>query len=423
MTASERVQKRIDRLLDQIEEAADQRDWSAVHQLAEDVLRLEPENADALTYLAAAERDPRGTAAPSPTQAQRAQLETTPIEPHLPPAASPDAERRRITVMFCDLQGSTNLSQQLDPEELRDVIRSYQEVCAEAVSRFDGHSAKYLGDGLLIYFGYPQAHEDDPQRAVWSGLAILEEMSPLNARLKVDKDLELSVRIGVHTGLVVAGEMGGGDSIEALAIVGETPNIAARLQEVAEPNTVVVSGITANLVQGFFRCDSMGFQELKGIAEPMELYAVLSESGAQSRFEVAASAAQLTPLVGREQEVGLLMDRWEQAKEGLGQVVLLNGEPGIGKSRLVDALTERLVGDPHTFRQLRCSAYHQNIALHPFIEYLESRIGIKSEDSPEERLNQLEVHLDAIDFPKAEAVPLLAGLCPYNWMGVFPRSS
>ena len=180
--------------------------------------------------------------------------------------------------------------------------------------------------GLLIYFGYPQAHEDDPQQAVRAGLAILEDMVGLNTRLKTDKALELAVRIGIHTGLVVAGERGGGDTLETLAIVGETPNIAARLQEAAEPNSVVISDTTTNLVQGFFLSETLGFYDLKGISEPMELFSVLSESGAQTRFDVAASA-QLTPLVGREQELGLLLDRWEQAKEGLGQVVLLAGSP------------------------------------------------------------------------------------------------
>ena len=201
---SERIQRRIDRLLDQIEEAADQRDWQAVHQLAQDVLRLEPENADALTYLAAAERDP-GSPVTSPTAISPGQTETAAEEIRPSPPATHDAERRQLTVMFCDLQGSTALSQQLDPEDLRDVIRSYQEVCAGAVGRFDGHIAKYLGDGLLIYFGYPLAHEDDPQRGVRSGLAILEDMESLNTKLKADKGLELAVRIGVHTGLVVAG--------------------------------------------------------------------------------------------------------------------------------------------------------------------------------------------------------------------------
>ncbi|MCI0781242.1 MAG: AAA family ATPase [Chloroflexi bacterium] len=311
--------------------------------------------------------------------------------------------------MFCDLQGSTALSQRLDPEELRDLIRSYQDVCGGAVGRFEGHIAKYLGDGLLVYFGYPQAHEDDPQRAVRSGLAILEDMGQLNIKLKADKDLELGVRIGIHTGLVVAGEMGGGDTVEALAIVGETPNIAARLQEAAQPNSVVISDVTANLIQGFFLCEDLGLHELKGISQPMELFQVVAESGAQSRFDVAA-ASQLTPLVGKEQELGLLLDRWEQAKEGLGQVVLLSGEAGIGKSRLVETLTQRLAEEPHVLRQLRCSAYHQNSVLYPVIDFIERWLEFSREDSPEEKLGRLERALSEYRFPLPEAVPLLAGL-------------
>ena len=407
--ASERIQRRIERLLDQIEEAADEQNWDRERQLAEEVLSLDPDNVNAQTFLAAAERSlSRLSSNSEEVPSLQQSITNTPERPSTP-VVSPEAERRQLTVMFCDLQGSTALSQQLDPEELRDVIRSYQEVCAGAVNRFDGHIAKYLGDGLLVYFGYPQAHEDDPQRAVRAGLAIIEDMDGLNSRFREEKDLELAVRIGVHTGLVVAGEMGGGDTVESLAIVGETPNIAARLQEAAEPNTLVISDITATLVQGFFLCEALGGHDLKGMSQPIELSRVLEESGAQTRFEVAA-ATKLTPLVGREQEVGLLLDRWEQVKEGLGQVVLLSGEAGIGKSRLIEALTERVAEQPHTLRRLRCSAYHQNSALYPVIEYLESCLEFGREDSAEYRLSKLERALAKVEFPLGEAVPLLAGL-------------
>ena len=238
-------------------------------------------------------------------------------------------------------------------------------------------------------------------------MAILEDIGHLNAQLKSEKNMELAVRIGVHTGLVVAGEMGGGDTVESLAIVGETPNIAARLQEAAEPNSIVISNITANLVQGFFVCDSLGFHQLKGISDAMELLVVLAESGAQTRFDVAT--AQLTPLVGRDQELGLLLDRWEQVEEGLGQVVLLSGGAGIGKSRLMDSLVERLAKEPHILRRLRCSAYHQNSALHPVLEYLEGWLEFTREDLAEERLGKLEHGLAKVDFPLSEAVPLLSG--------------
>jgi len=404
--ASERVQRQIDRLLDEAEEASSNQNWETVRARAQHVLTFEPENPDGLAFLAAAER---ALSVVSHSVPPTPQPEVTPTSAPTLAITAPEAERRQLTVMFCDLQGSTALSQQLDPEDLREVIRSYQEVCAGAVSRFEGHIAKYLGDGLLIYFGYPQAHEDDPQRAVRAGLAILEDMGRHNTSLKADKDLELTVRIGVHTGLVVAGEMGGGDTIESLAIVGETPNIAARLEGAAEPNSVAISDITAKLVQGFFLCETMGIHELKGISQPMEIFRVMQESGAQSRFDVT-TATQLTPLVGREQEVGLLMDRWEQVEEGLGQVVLLSGEAGIGKSRLLQGIYEKLEGRPHWLLEHRCSPYHQNSPLFPIIESLERWLGFRKEDSSGERLQLLERRLEDYSVQITESVPLFAGL-------------
>ncbi len=419
--ASERIQRQIDRLLDEAEEAVNQGDWALAQARSGTVLALDPENVDALTYLAAAQRT--GGASPA-VVLQPKNAETPPIElqpTSAPSASGPEAERRQLTVMFCDLQGSTALSQQLDPEELKNVIRSYQEVCDGAVARFEGHIAKYLGDGLLVYFGYPQAHEDDPQRGVRAGLAIVEEMGALNARLKADKNIELAVRIGVHTGLVVAGEMGSGDSVEALAIVGETPNIAARLQEAAEPNSVVISDITASLVQGFFICESLGFHELKGISQPMELSGVSSESGAQTRFDVISTRG-LTPLVGREQELGLLMARWEHVEEGLGQAVfLVRGEAGIGKSRLLQAINDRLAGRTHYLQEHRCSPYHQNNALFPIIESLESWRGFQREDNPEERILKLEQLLEDYSVPTIEALPLLAELLSIPLDAHYPK--
>ena len=400
---SERVQRQIDRLLDEAEAAIATGDWAAVGDHARTVLRLDPENNDALSYLAASERDPDSAGGEGSPDTQDL------AEPQPPSSSAPDAERRQLTVMFCDLQGSTALSQQLDPEELRDVIRGYQEVCAGAVARFEGPIAKYLGYGLLVYFGYPQAHEDDPQRAVRAGLAILQDMGPLNARLKSDKDLELTVRIGIHTGLVVAGEMGGGDTLEELAIVGETPNIAARIEGTAEPDGIAISDVTASLVQGFFLCESMGPHDLKGISEPVELFRVLEESGAQTRFDVAVST-HLTPLVGREQEVGLLLDRWEQVEEGLGQVVLVSGEAGIGKSRLLQGLIDGLAGRPHVFQQHRCSPYHQNSALFPVIESYERWLGFQREDSQEERIQAIETALEERSLLTPEALSLWAGM-------------
>jgi len=272
-------------------------------------------------------------------------------------AARREAERRQLTVMFCDLVGSTALSEQLDPEELREVVSAYHETCAGAISRYGGHTAQHLGDGLLVYFGYPAAHEDDAQRAVRTGLEILAALSSLNARLpstiKARLPHPVQLRIGVHTGLVVIGEIGSSEKREILAL-GETPNIAARVQGVAEPDTVAISAITHRLVQGLFECQDLGPQTLKGISAPPSLYRVKAESAAQSRFEVAVGAG-LTPLVGREEELGLLQQRWTQAKAGTGQVVLLGGEAGIGKSRLVQTLKEQVVTEGATRIEFHCS--------------------------------------------------------------------
>src|SRR5215831_10969473 len=232
---------------------------------------------------------------------------TPPLEPH-----TPEAERRQLTVMFCDLVDSTKLSSQLDPEEYREVVRAYQQVCSDVITRFDGHIAQLLGDGLLVYFGYPQAHEDDAQRAVQTGLGILAAMGDFTTRLQQAKGIQLAIRIGIHTGLVVVGEMGSTGRQEHLAL-GETPNVSARIQGIAAPNTIAMSEATYRLVQGYFECQALGAQTLRGVAEPLHVYHVLSESGVHSRLDIA-SARGLTPLVGREQEVGLLIERWEQVK-------------------------------------------------------------------------------------------------------------
>ena len=257
-----------------------------------------------------------------------------------------DGERRQLTVMFCDLVDSTALSGQLDPEELREVIRTYQAASGEIVERLGGYTAQYVGDGLLIYFGYPFAHEDDPQRALQAALEITADLPRLNARLRnrleVMREHSLQVRIGIHTGLVVVGEMGAGAHVDSTAIVGETPNIAARLQALAPPDSAAISSTTHKLVHGLFVCASMGPQILKGIAKPIEVYRVLGASGAHNRFEVVTRAG-LIPRVDREEEMALLGRCWERTKEGQGQVVLLSGEPGIGKSRLVQEIKEQVV--------------------------------------------------------------------------------
>src|SRR5262245_38925725 len=328
--------------------------------------------------------------------------------PQSPDAARPEAERRQLTVMFCDLVGSTALSEQLDPEDWREVVRAYQAAGAAVISRYEGRVAQYLGDGLLVYFGYPTAHEDDAQRAVYAGLGIVGPIPalPLPRKLRVPQTLQ--VRIGIHTGPVVVGEMGGGDKRELLAL-GETPNIAARVQGAAAPNTVLISAATARLVQGLFECQDLGPHMLKGISTPLLLYRVVSVSGVQSRFEVAVRSG-LTPLVGREVELGLLRRHWERVKAGAGQVVLLSGEAGIGKSRLVQELKEQVMKEGATRMEFRCSPYHQNSALYPVLEHMQRVLGFERDDPPQVKLDKLARVLARYRFPQADTVPLLAVL-------------
>ena len=320
----------------------------------------------------------------------------------------PEAERRQLTVLFCDLVDSTRLARQFDPEDWRDIVRAYQQACAEVIQRFDGYIAQYLGDGLLVYFGYPQAHEDDAQRAGRAGLGILEAMGLLNARLEQERGMRLAVRVGIHTGPVVVGAMGGGNRQEQLAL-GDTPNIAARLQGLAAPDTVVVSAATLGLIEGFFTCQALGEHALKGVEEPMRVYQLLAESGAQTRLDAVAPRG-LTPLVGREQEVGLLLERWAQSTEGHGQVVLLSGEAGIGKSRLIEVLRERVGREGATWLTFRCSPYHTNSALYPVITHLQRMLQLRPEETPAEQLERLEHALQSTRLPLEEAVPLLAAL-------------
>ena len=342
---------------------------------------------------------------PAPSAVPPAHVGASPGGP-----ATPDAERRQLTVLFCDLVDSTALSGQLDPEDLREVVRAYQDTCARVSARFEGHIAQYLGDGLLVYFGYPLAHEDDAPRAVRAGLGIVEALGQLNTRLLQEWGVHLAVRLGIHTGLVVVGEVGGSTRQEQLAL-GETPNLAARLQGIAMPNTVVISAATLHLLGGFFACESLGTPPLKGLAQPLAVYQVLYEHMARSRLEAAGSAG-LTPLVGREQEVALLRERWAQVKDGLGQVVLLSGEAGIGKSRLVQVLKEHVAAEPQAWlTPCQCSPYYQNTALYPMIDLLE-RVVLRfaREESPPHKLSKLEGFLVQYGLTLAEAVPLFAAL-------------
>jgi class 3 adenylate cyclase/predicted ATPase len=325
-----------------------------------------------------------------------------------PSRSTPDAERRQLTVMFCDLVGSTHLSGQLDPEDLRQVVRAYQETAAAVIQQFAGHIAQYLGDGLLVYFGYPRAHGDDAQRAVHTGLGIVAAMDTLNRRLQTAYGVQLAVRIGIHTGPVVVGQMGGGGRHEHLAL-GETPNIAARLQGLAQPNTVVISPVTARLVHGTFALEDLGTHALRGVAEPVVVSVVRGLLATPSRDEefVAAGAPLL---VGREEESGLLRRRWEQSKARLGQVVLISGEAGIGKSALVEGLRAQVRAEGVPRIAFRCSPYHTNSALYPVITHIERLLQCVPDDPPATRLAKLEAGLRSYGLPLAEGVPLVAGL-------------
>ena len=327
------------------------------------------------------------------------------------------AERRQLTVMFCDLVGSTALSTQLDPEELREVVQQYQQACADVIQRHEGYVAQYLGDGLLVYFGYPTAHEDDARRAVRTGLDVIAELPRLNDQLQASvgawrrrtpTDLAttplLQVRIGIHTGLVVVGEIGSKEKRELLAL-GETPNIAARIQGLAEPNTVIISAATQRLVEGQFESQPFGSHLVKGIDTPIAVYHIQSERQSASPL---ARKTSLTPLVGREQEVGLLIDRWEQVKEGRGQVVLLSGEPGIGKSRLVHTLNAHVSQAGSLLFEARCSPYHQHSALYPLIEVLQRTFLLNRQDTDSEKVAKLERALALYNMQ--DSLPLFTAL-------------
>jgi class 3 adenylate cyclase/predicted ATPase len=320
-------------------------------------------------------------------------------------------ERRQITVLFCDLVGSTALSQELDPEDLRSAVSELQRACGEVVQHFDGHVAQYLGDGILVYFGYPRAHEDDPVRAVETALGILDVVPDLNAHLAESlpalRGRALEVRIGVHTGPAVVGDVGGAQRRERLAL-GATLNIASRLQELAQPGNAVISDATRRLLGERFVLESLGPRELKGLAEPVDVHAV---RGRRHRdYTSLGPLPSRTQLLGRDQELALLLDRWEQAKGGHGQVVVLRGEAGIGKSRLVGALRERLANERHTWLEAHCSAYHEASALRPVAELLAQVLALRGDEEPATRIERLEQALGAAGFALAEVVPLFCTL-------------
>src|SRR5947209_6817808 len=326
-----------------------------------------------------------------------------------PPAAAgegrvgAEAERRQLTVMFCDLVGSTALASRLDPEDLREVISAYHRAVADVVMGFDGFVAKYMGDGVLIYFGYPRAHEDDAERAVRAGLGVIGAVGGLDV-----KSAKLQARVGIATGLVVVGDLIGEGSAQEQSVVGETPNLAARLQAVAEPDAVVIAAGTRRLVGDLFEYRDLGAVEVKGIAAPVPAWQVLRPSVVASRFE-ALRGSVLTPVVGRDEEIDLLLRRWVRAKAGEGQVVLISGEAGLGKSRIAAALAERLHAEPHLRLRYFCSPYHQDSALFPFIDQFGRASGFARDDPPPAKLEKLEALL-ARAAPPGEDVAFLADL-------------
>ena len=325
------------------------------------------------------------------------------------------AERRQLTVMFVDLVGSTSLSTRFDPEDMRETLTAYQNAVAGEIARFEGHLAKFMGDGVLAYFGWPRAHEDEAERAVTASLAIVETVD----RLRSPDGRPLAARVGIATGLVVVGDLLGSGAAQEEAVIGETPNLAARLQVMAGSGEVVIAEQTRRLIGGLFEVEDLGPCELRGFGEPVKAWRIIRAGAAESRFE-ARHRAGLPPLVGREQELELLHERWHLAKSGEGQAMLLAGEAGIGKSRLIEALRERIVDEPHTWISHRASPYHTNTALWPFIDQLERAAAFERDDTPPMRLSKLVSLLAQGTDDLTEAVPLIAALLGIPTDGRYP---
>ncbi len=328
-----------------------------------------------------------------------------------------EAERRQLTVMFCDLVGSTALSQRIDPEDMRDVLTRYQDVVAGVIMRHGGYVANYLGDGVLAYFGWPRAHEDQAAQAVRAGLSAIAAVNGVTT----PDGRALSARVGIATGLVVVGDLAGETARQADVVSGDTPNLAARLQGVAAPDQVVIDTITRQLLGAGFTLKDLEPQTLKGIAEPVAAWCVTGEADVVGRFE-AAHAHVMAPLVGREQELDLLIGRWRVAAGGEGQAVLLSGEAGIGKSRLIEALHQRIAGSEHIALRYQCSPYHRNTALYPVIRQLEHAAGFASSDNDNARLDKLETLIAPSEPVFSEVMPLFAALCGLDYEARFGPS-
>ena len=332
----------------------------------------------------------------------------------VPPAPRDAAERRQLTLMFCDLVGSTALSTQLDPEDLRQIIGAYHRCCAAIVERNGGFVAKYMGDGVLVYFGYPQAHEHDAERAVQAGLALVEAVP----KLVTAAGLPLQVRVGVATGLVVVGDLIGSGEAQERGVVGETPNLAARLQGIAEPGMLVLAEGTRRLLGNLFELKDLGAKDLKGIAGPVQAWAAIRASSVESRFEALRGDGAVA-LVGRENEFDLLMQRWSRAKTGEGQAVLICGEAGIGKSRLTAAVLERIAAEPHARLRYFCSPQHTDSAFYPVIGQVERAAGLAREDTSQARLDKLDAMLAKTSTSREDAA-LLAEMLSLPNDGRYP---
>ena len=346
-------------------------------------------------------------AAPSPDGTTEVAAPQTALPPSVP--VTTQGERRQLTVMFCDLVGSTALSTKIDPEDMQDILRAYQESCAKIIQQFDGFIAKYMGDGILIYFGYPQAQENDSERAVLAGLAVIEMMPDLKVAIAGDLQTELAVRIGIATGTVVVGESIGEGAAQERAVVGETPNLAARLQGLAPSNGMVVSELTKQLAGDGFEYLDLGRQDLKGIDESTVAWQVVGAQDTDFDGEIGA-AMHTPPLVGRQEELGLLLRAWQQSKEGFGQVVSISGEAGIGKSRLIEAISAEVRKDRFTRVNVRCSPHHSNSAFYPIMMHLRRAVGWTPDDDAAAKLAKLETVVAGYQFSSAETVPLIATL-------------
>ena len=333
-----------------------------------------------------------------------------------------EPERRQLTVMFCDLVGSTALAERLDPEDLREVIRAFQDVSTRVIARYEGMVSRFMGDGILVLFGYPRAHEDDAERAVRAGLGIVEAIAELNATPSHQIPEQLAVRVGIATGLVVAGDLIGEGAAEEEAVVGETPNLAARLQSLGQPNEVVIAPSTQRLVGELFEYEDLGSHEIGGLSEPVQIWRVIQQREVASRFE-AVHTTELTPFVGREEELDALMCRWQQAKKGKGQVVQLSGEAGIGKSRITQTLCEHIAMEPHIRLRYQCSPYYTSSALYVVIRQLERAARFSREDSPERKLEKLEQLLAQSTTRIEELAPLFAALLSIPTSGRYPPLS